>query len=148
MLPAWCSTQTSRHDSSRMTVVVNPTVSLQEDLNRCCRAAGLQCVMWNPRHPHTKVSIMLVTVESAVTAGFITFLNRVHAIHCLNRIVIDECHAVFDGGAEFRPKLLRLSELWMLECQIVLLTALCLQRRRVHSVKSCVCLHLRCMCMC
>lgn len=105
MLPAWCSTQTSRHDSSRMTVVVNPTVSLQEDLNRCCRAAGLQCVMWNPRHPHTKVSIMLVTVESAVTAGFITFLNRVHAIHCLNRIVIDECHAVFDGGAEFRPKL-------------------------------------------
>ena len=123
MLPAMCSAQDASTGPPSMTVVVIPMISLRQDIHRRCQAAGLSCAEWDYRYPHTGVSIILVTSESAVSQAFQAFLLRIRASHHLERIVIDECHTVLDSREDFRPKLQRLSGLWAAECQIVILTA-------------------------
>ena len=123
MLPAMCSAQDRGSSMGGMMIVVIPMISLRQDIQRRCQAVGLLCAEWDYRHPQSGVSIMLVTSESAVSQAFQGFILRMRASHCLERIVIDECHTVLDSREDFRPKLQRLSELWGAECQIVMLTA-------------------------
>ena len=123
MLPAMCSMAYAGNGLPGMTVVVIPMISLRQDLRGRCEAAGISCTEWEYRRPRSDVSIMLITPESAISKGFQGFLTRMGATHQLERIVIDECHCVLDSSGDFRPKLQRLSELYVAECQVVMLTA-------------------------
>src|SRR5450432_4675332 len=98
MLPAYCV-------SGGTTVVIIPLCSLQEDLERRCKEARIECVQWDSRRPHETASIVLVTPESAVTKTFNTYINRLRSTYQLDRIVMDECHVVLDSGPNFRLKL-------------------------------------------
>ena len=123
MLPALCSARAMGKDDVGMTVVVIPMISLREDLKRRCSEGGILCAEWESRRPRTGVSIMLVTAESAVSKEFQRHLIRVKETHRLERIVIDECHVVLDSRGDFRRKLRRLSELFVAETQMIMLTA-------------------------
>jgi superfamily II DNA helicase RecQ len=68
MLPAYCV-------SGGTTVVIIPLCSLQEDLERRCREARIECVQWDSRRPHETASIALVTPESSVTKMFSMYIN-------------------------------------------------------------------------
>jgi superfamily II DNA helicase RecQ len=61
-------------------VVIIPLCSLQEDLERQCREARIECVQWDSQRPHKTVSIVLVTLELAVTKTFntVTALDLSH----------------------------------------------------------------------
>ena len=91
MLPAYCV-------SGGTTVVIVPLCSLQEDLERQCREARIECVQWDSRRPHETASIVLVTPESAITKTFSTYINRLRSTYQLDRVVMDECHVVLDSG--------------------------------------------------
>jgi len=117
MLPAYCV-------SRGTTVVIIPLCSLQEDLERRCRDARIECVQWDSRRPHETASIILVTPESAITKTFSTFINRLRSTYQLDRIVIDECYVVLDSGSDFRPKLRALgAEMVQIGTQLIFLTA-------------------------
>src|SRR5277367_6555500 len=117
MLPAYCI-------SGGTTVVIIPLCSLQEDLERRCKEARIECVQWDSRKPHETASIVLVTPESAVTKTFNTYINRLRGTYQLDRVVIDECHVVLDSGPDFRPKLRALgAEMVQWGTQLIFLTA-------------------------
>jgi superfamily II DNA helicase RecQ len=117
MLPAYCI-------SGGTTVVIIPLCSLQEDLERRCREARIECVQWDSRKPHETASIVLVTPESAVTKTFSTYINRLRSTYQLDRVVMDECHVVLDSGPDFRPKLRALgAEMVQMGTQLIFLTA-------------------------
>ena len=116
MLPAWA-------EQGRTTVVVVPLVALRGDMKRRCKALGISCAEWDGRHPPDGAAVVLVTPESAVSEGFMTFLNRLRATRQLDRIVIDEYHIVLNRRYTFRKQMQQLGKLVMAETQIVLLTA-------------------------
>src|SRR5271156_5575535 len=117
MLPAYCV-------NGGTTVVIIPLCSLQEDLERRCKEARIECVQWDSRRPHETASIVLVTPESAVTKTFSTYINRLRSTYQLDRVVMDECHVVLDSGPDFRPKLRALgAEMVRMGTQMVFLTA-------------------------
>jgi len=117
MLPAYCV-------SGGTTVVIIPLCSLQEDLERRCKEARIECVQWDSRRPHETASIVLVTPESAVTKTFNTYINRLRSTYQLDRVVMDECHVVLDSGPDFRPKLRALgAEIVQWKTQMIFLTA-------------------------
>jgi hypothetical protein len=67
---------------------------------------------------------VLVTLESAVTKTFNTYINRLQSTYQLDRVVIDECHVVLDSGPDFRPKLRALgAEIVQWKTQMIFLTA-------------------------
>ena len=117
MLPAHCSTDST-------TVVVVPLTALLHDLHQRCLQQGLSSAIWNSQTPRSLVQVVFVTPEAALGPAFGTFLNRLHGLHPLDRLAIDECHVVLNQQAEFRPTLQRLGELSRLVVQMVLLTAI------------------------
>ena len=68
MLPAYCV-------SGGTTVVIIPLCSLQEDIERRCREARIECVQWDSQRLHETASIVLVTLESAITKTFSIYIN-------------------------------------------------------------------------
>jgi RecQ family ATP-dependent DNA helicase len=143
MLPAYCI-------SGGTTIVIIPLCSLQEDLERRCREARIECVQWDSRRPHETASIVLVTPESVVTKTFSTYINRLRSTYQLDRVVIDECHVVLDSGPDFRPKLRALGvEMVQMGTQLIFLTAtlppqdeedffrtMCIPQECVHMFRS------------
>ena len=117
MLPAYCV-------SGGTIVVIVPLCLLQEDLERRCKEARIECVQWDSRRPHEAASIVLVTPESAVTKTFSTYINRLRSTYQLDRVVMDECHMVLDSGPDFQPKLRALgAEMVQWGTQMIFLTA-------------------------
>jgi superfamily II DNA helicase RecQ len=74
MLPAYCV-------NGGTTVVIIPLCSLQEDLERRCKEARIECVQWDSWRLHETASIVLVTLESAVTKTFNTYINRLRSTY-------------------------------------------------------------------
>jgi superfamily II DNA helicase RecQ len=91
--------------SGGTTVVIILLCLLQEDLERRCREARIECVQWDSRKLHETASIVLVTPESVVTKTFNIYINRLRSTYQLDCIVMDECHVVLDSGPNFWPKL-------------------------------------------
>lgn len=116
MLPAWA-------EQGGTTVVVVPLIALRGDMKRRCQQLGIPCAAWHGRNPPDAAAIVLVTPESAVSEGFMTFLNRLRATRQLDRIVIDECHVVLNRSYTFRKQMQRLGTLVAAEAPMVLLTA-------------------------
>ncbi|KUJ10584.1 uncharacterized protein LY89DRAFT_596276, partial [Mollisia scopiformis] len=105
------------------TVVISPLVSLQDHIVERCQQAGISCVKWDPRQCHSPSQIVIITLESAVSKTFGTFLDRLQGLHLLERFVFNEYYTPLDSTAEFRPKMRQLGELMEREVQIVYLTA-------------------------
>lgn len=116
MLPASCSL-------GGVTIVIVPLVSLQGDMQRRCESCGISAIVWNSRRPHDTAPLIFVTPESALSKSFAGLLTRLTATYQLERIVVDECHAVLDGTKDFRPKLRELGKLVLRGVQMVYLTA-------------------------
>jgi len=117
MLPAWAK-------QGGTTVVVVPLIALRRDMKQRCNALRISCAEWEGRCSPNAAAIVLVTPESAVSEGFMTFLNRLKATQQLDRIVIDECHIVLNHQYTFRKQMQQLRRLMMAEMQMVLLTAM------------------------
>ncbi|OGE46603.1 hypothetical protein PENARI_c169G02057, partial [Penicillium arizonense] len=116
MLPAWISPR-------GVTVVVVPLIALRGDMVHRCRQLGISCVAWESRRPADQASIVLVTLESAITEDFMTFLNRQRLCHRLDRIVIDKYHVVLNDQTNFRPAIAQLGRLLVAQAQMIYLTA-------------------------
>jgi superfamily II DNA helicase RecQ len=104
-------------------IVVVPTVSLRQDMQRECVKAGISCVPWNSHRPPETARIVLVTPESATSKGFRSYISRLQERNRLDRIVIDECHTILDSREDFRPKMAELHALMTIGRPVVLLTA-------------------------
>jgi superfamily II DNA helicase RecQ len=116
MLPAYSI-------SGGTTIIITPLVSLQEDLCVRCQKVGIPSTMWNLQsRPHGE-RIVITTPESAVSQGFMTFLNQLQGACQLDRIVIDECHTILDATDTFRTRMRELGELGKLGVQMLFLTA-------------------------
>lgn len=66
---------------------------------------------------------MLITPKSAITPEFHSFLNQLRIVRRLDRIIINECHVMLPGSADFQPAMQRLGELIQVRTQLVFLTA-------------------------
>jgi superfamily II DNA helicase RecQ len=106
------------------TIVVVPTVSLRQDMQRECKKAGISCVPWNSHWPPETATMVLVTPKSAVKKGFWLFISRLEDQNRLDRIVIDKCHTLLDSHEFFRPKMKKLHRLMTIGCPVVILTAI------------------------
>ena len=107
-----------------LTIVVVPTLSLQEDVKRRCEAAGIRCVAWSEGGTgRYSCQIIVVIAEAAVTMAFARFIDVKRASQQLERIVIDECHTVLESTEEWRPEVRRLREMGGKGTQVVFLTA-------------------------
>ncbi|UPX19608.1 uncharacterized protein EKO05_0009866 [Ascochyta rabiei] len=115
MLPASCSTG--------VTIVVVPVVALKQNMMDRCKAAGIDCVLWDSQRPHKWASIVLVVPESVATLAFEQFINRQRSIGWLDCVVINKCHTILDLVKGWRTKVLKLRELVKAETQLVCLTA-------------------------
>lgn len=104
------------------TIVVVPLLALRYDLQQRCQKLQIGCSEFDPLRPKV-TSIVLVTPEGACSPAFQRFLNRLHASHQLDRIVIDECHTVLSSNSVFRKKVQLLPQLLRVGAQMVLLTA-------------------------
>ncbi|KAI7550457.1 hypothetical protein KC331_g3162 [Hortaea werneckii] len=107
-----------------LTIVVVPTLSLQEDVKRRCEAAGIRCAAWSEGGTgRYSCQIMVVIAEAAVTMAFARFIDVKRASRQLERIVIDECHTVLESTDEWRPEVRRLREMGGKGTQVLFLTA-------------------------
>lgn len=107
-----------------LTIVVVPTLSLQEDVKTRCEAAGIRCAAWSEGGTgRYSCQIMVVIAEAAVTMAFARFIDVKRASRQLERIVIDECHTVLESTEEWRPEVRRLREMGGKGTQVVFLTA-------------------------
>jgi superfamily II DNA helicase RecQ len=117
MLSAYCV-------SRETTVVIIPLCSLQDDLERRCKKSYIECVQWDSQRLYKTVSIVLVTLESAVTKTFSTFINRLRSTYQLDQIVIDKCYVILNSGLDFQSKLKGLrAKMVQMRTQLIFLTA-------------------------
>jgi late competence protein required for DNA uptake (superfamily II DNA/RNA helicase) len=102
------------------TVVIVPTISLQEDICRRAREVGILA--------HREASsargggLLVETVEAAVLPSFHHKLVALHNSKQLSRIFIDEVH-MFTTNAKFRPAFRLLPQLLFLAVPVVLMSA-------------------------
>ncbi|KAL5370900.1 hypothetical protein DPSP01_014611 [Paraphaeosphaeria sporulosa] len=106
-----------------VTVVVAPLNALRDDLQARCDQLGIPCAKWDGRRPPYWARIVLVTPESAVKKGFGRFLDEKRMLHQLDRIVMDECHMLLESTEDWRPDLLKMTEMTGKGTQVVYLTA-------------------------
>ena len=118
MLPAWCGM-----GMGGTTVVVVPLIALREDMVRRCRMLGMECVEWSSSQVADGADIVLVTPEGYFSTAFINFMQRTKGAQRLDRIVVDECHVVFNRQKHFRPRLQQLGDVNRWEVPVVMLTA-------------------------
>jgi hypothetical protein len=112
-------------EETGVTVVVVPYRALIEDLvSRICNC-GIDCMEWK----HGENNPASVVVVSADVAGDITsngnFLGYARLMKdkgLLQRVVLDECHLLFTAR-HWRANLLKVKNVRLLGCPIVLLTA-------------------------
>lgn len=114
ILPAMCA-------PDGLTVVVVPLVALRQNMIKRCKDMWITCGEWEAGKQLDDVSMVFVTPESAVSVGFMSYLNRVK--RRLDRIVIDECHVILNDDSGFRKRMSQMGRLVAAEVQTILLTA-------------------------
>ena len=119
LLPAMAS------PSGGITVVVVPFVVLQADLvTRINRIQEDLCTIWSPGVGHCTTRLVLVSPEYLDHPLWQSFIERLVTSFHLDRIVVDECHAVLDASYRFRPQLRNIrNHLLSTATQLVFLTA-------------------------
>jgi len=112
-------------EETGVTVVVVPYRALIEDLVSRIRNCGINCMEWK----HGENNPASVVVVSADVAGnttsngnFLGYARLMKDKGLLQRVVVDECHLLFTAR-HWRANLLKVKNLRLLGCPIVLLTA-------------------------
>ena len=83
--------------SGGVLVIIIPLVLLRGDIKVRCDKAGIKCVEWDSQKLNNWASVVLVTLESAVSKGFRNFINRQRAIGRLVQIVVDKYYVILDS---------------------------------------------------
>jgi len=91
-----------------LSVVIVLLNSLRDDMKRRCNEAGIESEEWNGRRLSFSVRIIFVILESAVTKGFVRFIETRKMADGIDRIVIDECHMILDVDSKWRLKMLEM----------------------------------------
>ena len=60
-----------------VTIVVVPLKALRADMVARCGGLSIRCAIWEPDRAVDGASIVLVTLEAAVSLGFGTFVSRI-----------------------------------------------------------------------
>uniref|UniRef100_A0A0N5CH93 Helicase ATP-binding domain-containing protein n=1 Tax=Strongyloides papillosus TaxID=174720 RepID=A0A0N5CH93_STREA len=102
------------------TVLILPTIDLMIQFSNICRKAGLAYFSFNSKSSKQDKAnlvklasedqsaflkicrLLIVTPESFRTEDFKDILSSLARKKCLARIVVDECHLVYDQGYDFR----------------------------------------------
>jgi superfamily II DNA helicase RecQ len=112
-------------EETGVTIVVVPYRALIEDLVGRVQQCGVDCIEWKYGESNP-ASVVVVSADVAGDIGsggnFLGYARLLKAKELLHRIVIDECHLVFTS-THWREKLLRVKNLRLLGCPIVMLTA-------------------------
>ena len=103
-LPTWIESKGG--PLRKATVVVVPLISLTADLLRRFESSGIRAQEW-AEDEESDASMILVSVEKAVTDSFMEYLNRLANSERLSRIVIEEAHLVLTA-ARYRPQFKKL----------------------------------------
>jgi superfamily II DNA helicase RecQ len=106
-----------------VTVVISPLNLLQNDMLDRCDQLGIPSARWEGRRPPYLARLVFTTPEGAATKSFGRFLDEKRMLRQLDRIVVDECHTMFESTAAWRPDVLKLSEMTGKGTQLVYLTA-------------------------
>ena len=118
------------------TVVIVPTVALQMDLVKRCRKAMLSSEVWNMSivNRGTVPNIMIVLPETVSTGPFSIWLQSLSQKSLLSRVVIEECHLVFEWSS-FRSSFLTLR--WTIHQRVPLLVLTAtLPSRKVEKLSN------------
>lgn len=86
-----------------VTVIICPLVALNHDMKGRFFKAGLKIATWSERF-EKDFRAVIVSIETAASAGFLQFLEQLCLQKKLARVVIDEAHIVLTS-ADYRPKL-------------------------------------------
>lgn len=113
-----------------VTIVILPYRGLIGDMLDRIRKAGLSCHEWLPdadRQQENYRSQAEVVVVSADIVGssrstFLTYAALLERQGILRRVVLDECHVIVTADS-WRSSLRTVSDIRLLNCQLVLLTA-------------------------
>jgi len=104
-----------------VTIFVVPFRALIENMVKRMSKAGIDCIEW--KHGHVNpATVVIVSADTAVDAGFLSYAMLLNIKGMLRRVVIDEAHLTFTSS-DWRTKLARLKDLRVLSCPFVLLTA-------------------------
>lgn len=113
----------SELDEGRSTVWIMPLRSMHEQYHTRCQKHGMSSGTWSPQMTIAGVSLhVILSVESTEWKECRTFLNSLHAIGRLARIIIDEAHLALTHES-FRPVMDTIQWLGGQGVQIVLQTA-------------------------
>ena len=108
-----------------ITIVIVPLKALLQDAILRCSEMGITCIRYDSTltiNDIPDVKIIYCTVEVATSIEFKSFINSLHNIGLLSRLVIDEVHCV-SSWSEFRPHFKLLPSLRSVNCPLVLMTA-------------------------
>jgi superfamily II DNA helicase RecQ len=72
-------------------IVITPYVALGNDLKSKCDRKYIDCIQWTPT-TRTRASIVVVVVDTAITAKFRTYLRDLDLQNKLGDIFVDEAH--------------------------------------------------------
>ena len=111
---------------AQVTVVIIPLIALKHDLIRRCQAWQIPHWVFNPLHAeaiglHAVPQLVLVDVERAVQAPFLSFLKALNREQRLDRIVLEEAHLVLTAS-HYREHLGMLGVIRQVQCPFVCLT--------------------------
>jgi len=106
---------------AKTTILVFPLVVLRFDMLRRSREIGIDCADWSVNR-QTRASLVVMSVESAVSDSGRQYLHELYYAGQLERIVVDECHTSVTES-DYRPLMARLALLRRLPVQFVYLTA-------------------------
>ena len=110
---------------AEVTVVITPLVALRQDLLRRCEEWKISFAVFGAGRfpqPHAVPSLVLVDVENAASAEFLTLMQCLHQTGRLDRIVLDEAHLLLTA-MHYREQLSLLGTLRRFHCPFVCMTA-------------------------
>jgi superfamily II DNA helicase RecQ len=99
----------ARSQKGGTTIVVVPLKSLEESLHERCIELGISSIQWDSSQQERMAQVVFVQPESAITASFARYLNRLQGLGQLVRVVFDECHTIQDSQPDFRPDMKKAS---------------------------------------
>ena len=86
------------------------------------KKAEIDCLKWNTGEINL-IAMILVSVERAIRWEFMTYTSQIHQQELLWQIMMNKCHLTFTAS-DYWSKLWNLRHLQVLQCQMMLLTAI------------------------
>ena len=109
-----------------ITILIVPLVALRCDLLRRLRELRVEHLEWLPGE-RREAGLVLVSVEAAATADFLTYARTLIDQQKLDRIVFDECHLTVTA-ASYRDSIVDVTEIRELR------NAVCLSDRHASAI--------------